>query len=175
VRHFARLDDLRRLVGQELGVSEWITVEQTRIDRFAEATGDRQWIHVDPVRAAQGPFGTTIAHGFLTLALMPELVATGFAIDDVRMGLNYGLNRVRFPAPVPAGSRLRGHFRLLAFDPLPGGAQLTVEVTMELEGSDKPACVAESVSRRFVGAAGPPSGGVGMAPPRYDERAWRTP
>jgi len=153
VRRFARLDDLRAQVGQEVGVSEWITVDQTRIDRFAEATGDRQWIHVDPVRAAEGPFGTTIAHGFLTLALMPELFDTGFAIDDVRMGVNYGLNRVRFPAPVPAGSRLRGHFRLLAFDPLPGGAQLTVEVTMELEGSDKPACVAESVSRRFVGSA----------------------
>jgi acyl dehydratase len=153
LRHFARLDDLRMLVGQEVGVSDWVTVDQQRIDRFAEATGDRQWIHVDPVRAAQGPFGTTIAHGFLTLALMPELFDTGFAIDDVRMGVNYGLNRVRFPAPVPAGSRLRGHFRLQAFDPLPGGAQLTVEVTMELEGSDKPACVAESVSRRFVGTA----------------------
>jgi acyl dehydratase len=150
VRRFARLDDLRAQVGQEVGVSEWITVDQTRIDRFAEATGDRQWIHVDLVRAAEGPFGATIAHGFLTLALMPEMLHSAFAIDDVRMGVNYGLNRVRFPAPVPAGSRLRGHFRLLAFDPLPGGAQLTVEVTMELEGSDKPACVAESVSRRFV-------------------------
>jgi acyl dehydratase len=153
MRHFARLDDLCAQVGQEIGVSEWITVDQSRIDRFAEATGDRQWIHVDPVRAAAGPFGATIAHGFLTLALMPEMLHTGFVIDDVRMGVNYGLNRVRFPAPVPAGSRLRGHFRLLAFDPLPAGAQLTVEVTMELEGSDKPACVAESVSRRFVESA----------------------
>jgi acyl dehydratase len=150
VRHFARLDDLRRLVGQELGVSEWITVEQTRIDRFAEATGDRQWIHVDPVRAAQGPFGTTIAHGFLTLALMPELVATGFAIDDVRMGVNYGLNRVRFPAPVPAGSQVRARFKLLSFEPIEGGAQLVIEATLARDAQHKPVCVAEQVVRQYT-------------------------
>lgn len=150
MKHYAHLADLQALVGQPLGSTDWITVEQSRIDQFAQATGDHQWIHVDLERAAKGPFGTTIAHGFLTLSLLPVLSEQAFAIDDVRMGLNYGLNRVRFPTPVPAGSRLRAHLQLKAYEPLPGGAQLTVEVTMELEGSDKPACVAESVSRRFT-------------------------
>ncbi len=112
MRHFAHLHDLQALVGQEIGVSEWIGVEQKRIDQFAEATGDHQWIHVDPVRAASGPFGKTIAHGFLTLSLVPEMFATAFDIGDVHMGVNYGLNRVRFTAPVPSGSRVRGHFVL---------------------------------------------------------------
>ncbi|HEY6134845.1 MAG TPA: MaoC family dehydratase [Rubrivivax sp.] len=147
---YARLDDLRPMVGQTLGVSHWVTVEQARIDGFAEATGDRQWIHVDPVRAAAGPYGRTIAHGFLTLSLLPLLSDTAFGVDDVRMGLNYGLDRVRFITPVPVGSRVRGHFKLLAFEPLPGGAQLNVEATIELEGAPKPACVAESVTRRFT-------------------------
>jgi acyl dehydratase len=150
MRHFARLQDLEAQVGKEIGVSEWITVDQKRIDQFAEATGDHQWIHVDPVKAAQGPFGTTIAHGFLTLSLVPELFATAFAIDDVRMGVNYGLNKVRFTAPVPSGSRVRGHFVLHGWHPIEGGAQLAVVVRVELEGSDKPACVAESLSRRYV-------------------------
>ena len=150
MKHIPKLQDLQALVGQEIGVSEWITVSQQRIHQFAEATGDHQWIHVDPERAAQGPFGGPIAHGFLTLSLLPVLFETGFTVDDVRMGVNYGLNRVRFPAPVPAGSRLRGHFKLLSYDEIAGGAQLTVEVTMELEGSDKPVCVAESVSRRYL-------------------------
>lgn len=143
-------DSLPALVGQELGVSSWITVDQDLIDRFAETTGDRQWIHVDPVRAASGPYGTTIAHGYLTLSLLPLLFETGFAIDDVKMGVNYGLNRVRFPAPVPAGSRLRGRFELLAYEPIAGGAQLTLRTTVELGAGGKPACIAESVSRRFV-------------------------
>ena len=150
MKHYARLAELRALVGQELGVSDWLAVDQARIDLFAQATGDHQWIHTDPARAAAGPFGATVAHGFLTLSLLPVLFETGFAIDDVRMGVNYGLNRVRFPAPVRVGSRLRGRFRLLAYEPLDGGAQLTVESVVELDGSDKPACVAESVSRRFV-------------------------
>lgn len=150
MKHFAKLQDLQAQVGQEIGVSEWITVDQKRIDQFAEATGDHQWIHVDPVKAAQGPFGTTIAHGFLTLSLMPELFATAFAIDDVRMGVNYGLNKVRFTAPVPSGSRVRGHFVLHGYHAIEGGAQLAVEVKVELEGSSKPACVAESLSRRYV-------------------------
>ena len=150
MRHIPKLQDLQTLVGQEIGVSDWITVSQQRIHQFAEATGDHQWIHVDPERAAQGPFGGPIAHGFLTLALLPVMFETGFTVDDVRMGVNYGLNRVRFPAPVPAGSRLRGHFKLVGYDVIPGGAQLTVEVTIELEGSPKPVCVAESVSRRYV-------------------------
>ena len=147
---FAHLADLLPLVGEPLGTSEWLVVDQDRIDRFAEATDDRQWIHVDAARAAAGPYGTTIAHGFLTLSLLPAMFDTGFAIDDVRMGVNYGLNRVRFPAPVPVGSRLRGHFKLLSYEPIEGGAQVTMEVTMEREGSAKPVCIAESVSRRYV-------------------------
>ncbi len=150
MKRYAHLADLEPLVGQEIGASAWLVVDQARIDRFAEATGDRQWIHVDPVRAAAGPFGTTIAHGYLTLSLLPELFASGFAIDDVKMGVNYGLNRVRFPTPVPSGSRLRARFRLLGYEPLPGGAQLSVEATVEIEGAGKPACVAETVSRRYV-------------------------
>jgi acyl dehydratase len=150
MRSFEHLADLRPLVGQEVGVSDWITVDQKRIDQFAEATGDHQWIHVDPVRAAAGPFGATVAHGFLTLSLLPEMSASAFQVLDTRMGVNYGLNRVRFPAPVPSGSRLRGRFKLLSYEPIEGGAQVTVEVTMEREGSPKPVCVAESVARRFV-------------------------
>jgi acyl dehydratase len=150
MRSFEHLADLRPLVGQEVGVSDWISVDQKRIDQFAEATGDHQWIHVDPVRAAAGPFGATVAHGFLTLSLLPEMSASAFQVLDTRMGVNYGLNRVRFPAPVPSGSRLRGRFKLLSYEPIEGGAQLTVEVTMEREGSPKPVCVAESVARRFV-------------------------
>ncbi len=150
MKSFERLADLQALVGQEVGVSDWITVDQRRIDQFAEATGDHQWIHVDPVRAAAGPFGATVAHGFLTLSLLPEMGASAFEVRETRMGVNYGLNRVRFTAPVPAGSRLRGRFKLLAYEPIEGGAQVTVEVTMEREGSTKPVCVAESVGRRFV-------------------------
>ena len=150
MRTFEHLAELQALVGQDVAVSDWITVDQQRIDRFADATGDRQWIHVDPERAALGPFGATVAHGFLTLSLLPELSASAIEVRDTRMGVNYGLNRVRFPAPVPAGSRLRGRFRLLAYEPIAGGAQLTMEVTMEREGSDKPVCVAESVARRYT-------------------------
>ncbi len=150
MKHYPRLADLQALVGQEIGTSDWLVIDQARIHRFAEATGDHQWIHVDPPRAAAGPFGAPVAHGFLTLSLLPHLFETAFAIDDVRMGVNYGLNKVRFPHPVRVGSRLRGRFRLLSFEPLDGGAQLTVEATIELEGATKPACVAETVSRRFV-------------------------
>ena len=150
MKSFEHLADLQPLVGQELGVSEWICVEQRRIDQFADATGDHQWIHIDPVRAAAGPFKTTVAHGFLTLSLLPEMSASAFEVRDTRMGVNYGLNRVRFMAPVPSGSRLRGRFKLLSYERIEGGAQLTVEVTMEREGSPKPVCVAESVARRFT-------------------------
>lgn len=150
MKHYDTLASLQPLVGQDIGTSDWVTIDQTRIDQFAQATGDHQWIHVDPVRAAAGPFGTTVAHGFLTLSLVPLLFDSGFAIADVKMGVNYGLNRVRFTAPVPAGGRVRGQFKLLAYEPLPGGAQLTVQVTIELEGSPKPACVAETVSRRYT-------------------------
>ena len=142
-------DDLPAHVGQVLAESDWLTVDQQRIDRFAQATGDHQWIHVDPVRAAQGPFGATIAHGLLTLSLLPVLFESAFEVTGSRMGVNYGFNKVRFTAPVPVGSRLRGRFRLLACDAIDGGVQLTTEVTIEREGSAKPVCVAESVARRY--------------------------
>ena len=147
---YPHLTDLQALVGQELASSDWVTIDQKRIDLFAEATGDHQWIHVDPVRAAAGPFKTTVAHGFLTLSLLPEMAANAYDVADRRMGVNYGLNKVRFPSPVPVGSRLRGHFKLLEYKPIEGGAQLTIELSVEREGSDKPVCVAESVSRHFV-------------------------
>ena len=150
MKQFDRLQDLQAQVGQEIGLSDWVTVDQKRIDLFAEATGDHQWIHVDPVKAAKGPFGKTIAHGFLTLSLLPELFAKAFDITDVRMGVNYGLNKVRFTAPVPAEGRVRGRFVLREYQPLDGGAQLTVEATIELEGSGKPACIAETISRRYT-------------------------
>ncbi len=150
MKHYAHLSELEALVGQPLGTSDWVAIGQDRINQFADATGDHQWIHVDPAKAASGPFGTTIAHGFLTLALIPVLSESTFTIDDVTMGINYGLNRVRFPNPVRCGSRVRGHFKLLSFEPLDGGAQLTIEATIEIEGAPKPACVAESVSRRFT-------------------------
>jgi acyl dehydratase len=150
MKSFEHLADMQSLVGQEVGVSDWITVDQNRIDLFAQATGDHQWIHLDAERAAKGPYGTTIAHGFLTLSLLPEMSASAFEVHDTRMGVNYGLGRVRFPAPVPSGSRLRGHFKLTKFDLIEGGAQLTVEVTMEREGGDKPVCVAESLARRYT-------------------------
>ena len=145
-----RLSTLRDRVGEELAVGDWVTVDQATIDKFAEATGDHQWIHVDPERAKSGPFGTTIAHGFLTLSLLPRLAESALKVDDVRMGVNYGLNRVRFPAPVPSGSRIRARMKLLAYEPIDGGAQLVMEVVMEREGSDKPVCVAETVSRRYL-------------------------
>lgn len=153
VTRFARLDELQAQVGQEIGLSDWMQVDQSRIDLFALASGDTQWIHTDPARAAAGPFGTTVAHGFLTLSLLPALFDSAFMIADVSMGINYGLNRVRFPAPLPAGSRVRGRFVLRAFEPLPGGAQLTIEAAIEREGSSKPVCAAESVSRCFVADA----------------------
>jgi acyl dehydratase len=147
---YPKLSELQSLVGSTLGSSDWQPIDQARIDQFAAVTGDDQWIHVDPVRAAAGPFGTTVAHGHLTLSLVPVMVRTAFKIADVRMSVNYGLNRVRFPAPVPVGSRLRGHFKLMSFEPIPGGAQIIVEVTSEREGHSKPVCVAESVARHFT-------------------------
>jgi acyl dehydratase len=150
MRTFARLADLAALVDQEIGTSDWVVVDQAGIAEFARATGDEQWIHVDPARAAAGPFGTTVAHGFLTLSLLPRLAAGAFRIEDVRMGLNYGLDRVRFPAPVPVGSRLRGVCVLRRFEAIAGGAQLTLAVTVEREGGAKPACVAEWVTRHLT-------------------------
>jgi acyl dehydratase len=150
MRTFETIAELKDLVGQEVGVSEWITVTQERIQLFAEATNDHQWIHLDIERAKGGPFGTTIAHGFLTLSLLPEMAATAFHVRETRMGVNYGLYKVRFPAPVPSGSRLRARFKLIGYEPLDGGAQITTQVTMEREGSDKPVCIAESIARRFA-------------------------
>ena len=150
MQHYETLASLQARVGQDIGASDWVAIEQARIDLFAQATGDHQWIHTDPVRAAAGPFGATVAHGYLTLSLVPLLFESGFAIDDVKMGVNYGLNRVRFMSPVRVGGRVRGQFKLLGYEPLEGGAQLTVQVTIELEGSPKPACVAETVSRRYT-------------------------
>ena len=150
MRTFQTIAELKDLVGQEIGVSDWITVTQERIQLFADATNDHQWIHLDAERAKAGPFGTTIAHGFLTLSLLPEMAASAFGVNETRMGVNYGLNKVRFPAPVPSGSRLRGRFKLVGYEALEGGAQLTVQVTMEREGSGKPVCIAESIGRRYA-------------------------
>lgn len=150
MRTFETLAELQALIGQPLGHSDWITVDQARVNAFAEATEDRQWIHVDPERAKAGPFGTPIAHGFLTLSLIPYFFETGFAVRESRMVLNYGLNKVRFTAPVPVGSRLRASFKLLAMDDVAGGAtQLTVEVAVQAEGAAKPVCVAESLARHY--------------------------
>ena len=147
MRTFGSVEELRAAVGEDLGTSAWILVDQQRIDRFADATDDHQWIHVDPERAAHGPFGRTVAHGFLTVALMPAFGWDTFAVSDVAMTVNYGMNKVRFPSPVPVGSRLRGHSRLLDVTDVPGGVQATIGGTVEIEGWPKPACVAEIVLR----------------------------
>lgn len=150
---FHSYSDLSACVGQEVTVTEWITITQEQINLFAQATGDHQWIHVDPERAQAGPFGAPIAHGYLTLSLLPRFFQTGLRIEGARMGVNYGLNRVRFTAPVPVGSRLRARLTLQATEPLtPDGLQMRWLVTVERDGSDKPACVAESITRNY-GAA----------------------
>ena len=135
--------------GRELGVTEWMTVTQQRIDLFAEATGDHQWIHVDPERAKSGPFGSTIAHGYLTLSLASLFLPQLIEIRNMKLGVNVGCDRVRFPAPVPVGSRLRGHGVVLKVEEVGGGVQLTVRVSIELAGSDKPACVVDKISRYY--------------------------
>jgi len=150
MRRYEHLADLRALVGEPLGDSDWLIVDQARIDRFANATEDRQWIHVDPQRAAQGPFGAPIAHGFLTLSLLPVFFESAYAIADVRMAVNYGLDRVRFTAPVPVDSRLRARFTLKRWDAIDGGAQLGIEALIERDGAAKPVCIAESLIRCFT-------------------------
>jgi len=150
VKNYQKLADLKALVGSPIGSSDWVTIDQTRIDKFAEVTGDDQWIHVDPKRAAAGMFGSTVAHGFLTLSLLPYFIRSSHKVDGARMSVNYGLNRVRFPAPVPVNSRLRAHFKLLSFEPIEGGVQIVTEVTVEREGQAKPVCVAESVGRLYT-------------------------
>ncbi|HLS57682.1 MAG TPA: MaoC family dehydratase [Zeimonas sp.] len=151
MRVFESLAELKPLVGEEVAVSDWVTVTQQRIDQFAEATGDHQWIHVDPQRAAKGPFGTTIAHGYLTLSMLPLFADSAIEFRNVRMSVNYGLNRVRFTSPVPVGSELRARFRLLAVEDIANdGVQVTTEVTIERKGGDRPVCVAESIARRYA-------------------------
>lgn len=148
-RVFTSAEELRAAVGEELGSSDWLEIDQKRIDLFAEATGDHQWIHVDPERAAAGPFGSTIAHGYLTLSLLPTLVPQVLRVEGVRMGINYGVNKVRFPATVPVGSQLRAHVTLVDVSDVPDGVQMTAKVTVEREGGEKPVCAAETVSRYF--------------------------
>ena len=147
---FTTLDEIRAAKGSVLGTSDWLTIDQTRIDRFADATGDHQWIHVDPDRAATGPFGATIAHGFLTLALLPHFAVQNYRIEGARLSVNYGLNKVRFITPVRVGSRLRGITELTGVEDLDTGAQLSFRTTIEIEGVEKPACVAEFVARSFT-------------------------
>ena len=154
MRRFDSVAELESVVGQEVAVGDWMEIDQARVNLFADATADHQWIHIDPERAKQGPFGAPVAHGFLTLSLLPHLMAEAIEMRNTVLGVNYGLNKVRFPSPVPVGSRLRARFKLLSLEHLPPqmghpGAQLTWEVTMEREGGDKPVCVAESVSRRY--------------------------
>ncbi|MET9436562.1 MaoC family dehydratase [Streptomyces sp. NPDC006551] len=148
-RIFTSAEELRAAVGEQLGHSDWLEIEQKRIDLFAEATGDHQWIHVDPERAAAGPFGRTIAHGYLTLSLLPTLVPQIMRVEGMKMGLNYGTDKVRFPAPVPVGSRVRAGAVLTEVTEAGGGVQVTATVTVEREGGDKPVCVAQSVSRYY--------------------------
>ena len=144
------LSELLPLVGQEVATSDWITVTQEQINLFAQATGDHQWIHVDEERAKSGPFGSTIAHGFLTLSLLPRFFESALTIVQVRMGVNYGLNKVRFIAPVPVGSRLRATMKLLACDAIDNhGMQITWEVSVQREGAAKPVCIAESIARLY--------------------------
>lgn len=147
---FRSYSEVTASIGQEVAVTDWIDVTQAQIDLFAQATGDHQWIHTDPARAAAGPFGTTIAHGFLTLSLLPRFMEAAFEVEGTKMGVNYGLNRVRFPAPVPSGSRLRARLALTAAEAVqPDGMQMTWEVTVEREGGDKPVCVAEALVRSY--------------------------
>jgi acyl dehydratase len=148
MRTFTSAAELTAAQGGELGTGDWVTVTQEAVNLFADATGDHQWIHVDPERAAKGPFGTTIAHGYMTLSLLPALMHTMYSVEGAKLAINYGLNKVRFPAPVPVGSRVRATSTLVNVEDLGNGAvQLTVSTAVEVEGSGKPACVAESLLR----------------------------
>ena len=150
MKTFENLSDLTALVGQEVALSDWITVTQEQVNLFAQATGDHQWIHVDVERAKAGPFGAPIAHGFLTLSMLPRFFESALHIVQTRMGVNYGLNKVRFTSPVPVGSRLRARMKLMACDPIDNqGMQMTWEVAVEREGVTKPVCIAESIARYY--------------------------
>ncbi|MBN9739933.1 MULTISPECIES: MaoC family dehydratase [Amycolatopsis] len=150
MRVFSDVAELAEAVGGPLGTSEWHTVSQEQVQLFADATGDHQWIHLDAEKAAAGPFGTTIAHGFLTLSLIPAFLPEIYRVEGLKMGINYGLNKVRFPQPVKVGSRVRGTAELVELTDVPGGKQAVVRWTVEIEGEDKPACVAEMVSRLIL-------------------------
>ena len=141
---------LEEAVGKNLGTSDWLEIDQHRIDQFAEATGDHQWIHVDPDRAKAGPFGSTIAHGYLTQSLVNHFLPQIVEVRGIKMGVNYGADRLRFPAPVPVGSRIRGTGELLKVEQTKdGGTQATIRVTVEIEGGDRPACVIDTISRYY--------------------------
>jgi len=146
---FHSAEELRAAAGREAGPTDWITVEQSRVDEFADATDDHQWIHVDPARAASGPFGTTIAHGYLTLSLVNFFLPDLVRVEGAKMGVNYGTNKVRFPAAVKVGARIRGRAQVLEATDVPGGVQIVVRVTIEIEGGDRPACVADTISRFY--------------------------
>ena len=150
MRVFADVEELRGAVGEDLGTSPWVTVDQKRVDTFADATDDHQWIHVDPEAAAEGPFGKTVAHGFLTVALMPKFGWDTFKVEGVSMTVNYGLNKVRFPAPLRVGSRIRMQVALAEVKALDGGAEAVYRLTYEVEGETKPCCVADLVFRYYA-------------------------
>jgi acyl dehydratase len=151
MRTITGLDELKQAEGEELGVSDWHTITQSDIDAFADVTGDHQWIHVDPERAKDTPFGGTIAHGYFTLSLAPRFTEQVMKLDGFAMAINYGLNKVRFPAPVPVDSDVRMRARLAELSEIQGGAQMIMELTFERQGGDKPVCVAESVVRVYTG------------------------
>ncbi len=148
-RIFKTPADLKSALGEHLGYSDWLEMTQDRINKFADATGDQQWIHVDPERAKQGPFGACIAHGYLTLALVNLFLPQIVEVQGISMGVNYGSDRLRFPAPVPVGSRIRGGAELTQVEEVKGGVQATIRVTVEVEGQDRPACVVETISRYY--------------------------
>lgn len=149
MRTFNGIDELQAAVGQQIGWSDWHEVTQDAVDQFADATGDHQWIHVDVDRAKQGPFGGTIAHGYLTLSLIPMFSFQVWKLEGVAMAVNYGTNKVRFPSPVPVGSRVRAGFEVASVTPSDKGTQVVMTVTVEREGGDRPACVAETVAMLF--------------------------
>jgi acyl dehydratase len=150
MREIASVEELKSLIGQEVAVTDWVSITQERVNLFAEATGDHQWIHLDVERCKkESPYRTTIAHGFLTLSLLPMIMQSAVSMPEPKLSVNYGLNKVRFPAPVPVGSKLRGRMTLQEVEDIEGGVQITWKVTIEREGSDKPVCIAESIARRY--------------------------
>ncbi|GAB34913.1 MaoC family dehydratase [Gordonia otitidis] len=144
-RTFNSVDEMTAAIGEDLGYGDWLEITQERIDAFADATGDHQWIHVDPERAKDGPFGKTVAHGYLTLSLLPLLAGGIFTVNGPKLVINYGLNKVRFPSPVTVGSRIRANAEIVSIDDSPAGISMVVRSTVQIEGSEKPACVAETV------------------------------